>query len=305
MNTPVGSTLVLFPGALGDLLCCWPALDGLIAAGHALTLAARSDAAGVFPTDAPRTCSIERREIAELFANGPLTDATRRFFAGFDRVDSFTGAALAAFAERLASAAGRSVSVHPFRGMRPGEHATAYFARCLDVAPRFRALPISDEAAAWAASLWSRHRLGDRVLALHPGSGGVAKNWEGMADAACRWRRSGGQVVALLGPAEIERGATVPPNAADVMIVGEPLTRVAAALRRAHRYLGNDSGVSHLAGVIDVPAVVLFGDSDPATWAPSGPRVRVQRGTPGCTACGPARFCIHRLSVATVLAALR
>ena len=97
MSTPVVSTLVLFPGALGDLLCCWPALDGLIATGHALTLAARSDAAGVFPTDAPRICSIERRELVELFATAPLTDTARRFFAGFDRVDSFTGAAQAWF----------------------------------------------------------------------------------------------------------------------------------------------------------------------------------------------------------------
>jgi hypothetical protein len=286
---------------LGDLLCCWPALDGLIASGHDLTLAARADAAEVLPADALAPCSLDRREIVELFAAGPLTDAARRFFGGFDRLDSFTGASEPTVSERLAAAAARPVSVHPFRGMRRGEHATTYFARCLDVAPRRRILPVRPEAAAWAAELWSRRRLGDRVLVLHPGSGGTAKNWEGMAEVARAWRHDGGRVIALLGPAELERGTAL---TADVAVAGEPLARVAAVVHRAHRYLGNDSGISHLAGLLDVPAVALFGDTDPATWAPAGARVRVLRGEALCARCGPGRFCMHRLPVAAVLAAL-
>lgn len=301
MSARAVRTLVLFPGALGDLLCCWPALDGLIAAGHAVTLAARTDAAEVLPADGLRRCSIERREIVELFASDPLTDAARGFFGGFDRIDSFTGAGQAAFAERLAAAAGRPVSVHPFRGMRPDEHATVYFARCLGIAPRLRVLPVRDDAAAWTAALWNRQRLGDRVLALHPGSGGAAKNWDGMAEVVHAWRHGGGRVLALLGPAEIERRTSVP---ADVVVAGEPLARVAAVVRRAHRFLGNDSGISHLAGLVGAAALVLFGDTDPAVWAPRGDHVRVLRGEAPCGACGPGRFCTHRLSVAAVVAAL-
>lgn len=294
-------TLVLFPGALGDLLCCWPALDGLLAAGHAVTLVARADAAEVLPADALRACSIERREIVELFTDAPLTEAAREFFGRFDRIDSFTGAGRSAFAERLAAAAGRPVSVHPFRGMRRGEHAAAYFARCLGIAPRVRVLPVRGDAAAWAAALWDQHRLGNRVLALHPGSGGVAKNWDGMAEVAHAWRHGGGRVLALLGPAEIERNTSVP---ADIVVAGEPLARVAAVVRRAHRFLGNDSGISHLAALVGAAALVLFGDTDPAAWAPRGDRVRVLRGDAPCGTCGPGRFCTHRLSVATVVAAL-
>jgi hypothetical protein len=293
-------TLVLFPGALGDLLCCWPALDGLIATGHAVTLAARADAAEVLPPGALRPCAFDRHEISELFASGPITPAARRFFGGFDRVESFTGAGDPAFAGRLGAAAGRPTAVHPFRGMRPGEHATAYFARCLRTSPRARLLPVRDEAAAWASNLWTRVGLGERVLALHPGSGSAAKNWEGMAAVADAWRRRGGSVLTLLGPAEIERGTRV---AGDLEVAGEPLGRVAAVLRRAECYLGNDSGISHLAGLLGASAVVVFGDTDPATWAPAGARVRVLRGDAPCTAC-PGRFCTHRLPVPTVLAAL-
>jgi hypothetical protein len=292
---------VLFPGALGDLLCCWPALDGLIAAGHAVTLAARADAAEVLPAEVLRTCAYDRPEISELFASGPITPTARRFFGGFDRIDSFTGAGDVTVAERLGAAAGRPVSVHPFRHIQASEHATAYFARCLGATPRFRVLPVRDEAAAWATSLWTRQRLGDRVLALHPGSGSPAKNWEGMAEVAQAWRHWGGSVISILGPAELERGTTV---AGDVAAAGEPLAHVAAILRRAQRYLGNDSGISHLAGLLDTTTVAVFGDTDPATWAPSGRRVRVLRGDASCAGCGPGRFCTHRLSVARVLAAL-
>lgn len=302
MNAHPGTALILFPGAIGDLLCCWPALDALRAAGHALTLAARPDAAAVLPSAGLRIESIDRREVADLFASGPLAPATTAFFGQFARVDSFTGAAESAFAARLTMAAGHAVSVHPFRGMTPGEHAVAYYARCLAVAPRLRPLPLPDEATAWAAALWPKLGLGTRALAIHPGSGSAAKNWEGMAALADAWRRDGGRVVALLGPAERERGTAIP---ADAVVAGEPLARVAAAARRAHRYLGNDSGISHLAGMVGADALVLFADSDPVTWAPPGPRVRVLRGLATCDRCGAGRFCTHRLSIDAVRAALR
>ncbi len=301
MNPAPIKALVLFPGALGDLLCCWPALAALRATGHSVVLAARSDAAEVLPPAAVTICSIDRREVADLFASGPLARASRELFAGFDRIDSFTGAGDPHVAARLADAAGRPTAVHAFRGMRAGEHASAYYARCLGVTPRPDLLPVRDEAAAWAETLWRRHRLDERVLVIHAGSGGVAKNWEGMADVARDWRRAGGRVVALIGPAEIERDATV---SADVVVAGEPLAHVAAVVRRADRYLGNDSGISHLAGLLGAAALVLFADTDPATWAPSGPRARVLRAGPICAECGPGTFCAHRLSVTTVLAAL-
>jgi ADP-heptose:LPS heptosyltransferase len=40
-------------------------------------------------------------------------------------------------------------------------------------------------------------------------------------------------------------------------------------------YIGNDSGISHLAAAAGAPVVALFGPTDPAVWAPRGPRVRI------------------------------
>jgi ADP-heptose:LPS heptosyltransferase len=54
-----------------------------------------------------------------------------------------------------------------------------------------------------------------------------------------------------------------------------------AVLERARLYVGNDSGISHLAAAWGAPVLALFGPTDPAQWAPIGPRVRVLRGGDG------------------------
>src|SRR5207237_7479770 len=39
--------------------------------------------------------------------------------------------------------------------------------------------------------------------------------------------------------------------------------------------LGNDSCITHLAAMLGVPTLALFGPTDPLTWRPLGPFVRV------------------------------
>jgi ADP-heptose:LPS heptosyltransferase len=56
---------------------------------------------------------------------------------------------------------------------------------------------------------------------------------------------------------------------------------LAAVLARAGLYVGNDSGVSHLAAAAGCPTVALFGPTDPALWSPVGPRVRAIRSRTG------------------------
>jgi ADP-heptose:LPS heptosyltransferase len=46
-------------------------------------------------------------------------------------------------------------------------------------------------------------------------------------------------------------------------------------------FIGHDSGVSHLAASWGAPTLALFGPTDPAVWAPVGPRVRVVRAREG------------------------
>lgn len=303
-NIPTRKILALFPGALGDFLCCWPALDALRRIeGASLTLAAREAWFAALPENAVAPLSIDRREVADLFGAAPLEAATRAVFTGFSRIDSWTGHGDDNFGRRLFDAAGgATVAVHPFRALAHGEHASQYYARCIGVDAVVESLPVRASAAEWADDVWRRQALNEDALVIHAGSGSGRKNWIGMAELAAAWRDAGGTVVALSGPAEAEGRVAMPH---DVALCNEPLDRVAAVLARAPRYLGNDSGISHLAGLIGARGVALFGPSDPAAWRPLGHGLRVLWRPHPCSRCGADRFCTHRLPVADVIMALR
>jgi len=55
------------------------------------------------------------------------------------------------------------------------------------------------------------------------------------------------------------------------------LYRLACWLAQARIYIGNDSGITHLAAAAGAPVLALFGPSDPEIWAPRGANVRVAR----------------------------
>jgi len=120
--------------------------------------------------------------------------------------------------------------------------------------------------------------LDDGFLAVHPGSGSPAKNWPAERFAEAARRLSGGRPwLLVLGPAEEE---TVEwPGA--VVAREWPLRALGAALSRAGLFLGNDSGVAHLAAASGAPTLTLFGPTDPALWAPVGRSVATLRAPGG------------------------
>ena len=54
------------------------------------------------------------------------------------------------------------------------------------------------------------------------------------------------------------------------MLQGLDLQEVTAVLSCAVGYVGNDSGITHLAGMMNVATVGVFGDSKPLHWRPLG-----------------------------------
>jgi heptosyltransferase-3 len=53
------------------------------------------------------------------------------------------------------------------------------------------------------------------------------------------------------------------------------LPSTACRLAQARLYIGNDSGITHLAAAAGTRVLALFGPTDPATWAPRGFGIRV------------------------------
>jgi len=137
------------------------------------------------------------------------------------------------------------------------------------------------------APLWPKEDAG-RHLWLHPGSGSPRKNApvDVFADFAERWKRSNdGDVLASFGEADqdlVSRFADameqrrIPHRCVQPEDLGALRDQLA---RKAKLYVGNDSGVSHLAGALGVPVVAIFRSTDPRIWHPLGPRVTVVTST--------------------------
>lgn len=119
---------------------------------------------------------------------------------------------------------------------------------------------------------------------VHPGSGGLKKcapiHWfEAIVAKALRLDC---QTAWMIGPDETERnGATLQdrlqPSAPVIM---EPdICHAAERLAGADVFVGNDSGMAHLAALCGVRTVVWFGPTDPEVWRPIGSDVHVNRDT--------------------------
>lgn len=129
-------------------------------------------------------------------------------------------------------------------------------------------LNAAGDEAAWAA------RPGRRI-AVAPGSGSVEKCWPAARFAeTCRLLAAESQthVKLVLGPAEIER-PEVRAAFRDVdCTVSEcwSIPDLAALFAAGDLYLGNDSGLSHLAAWAGAEGLAVFGPTDPELWAPLG-----------------------------------
>jgi len=294
--------LVLFPGALGDFICFLPALR-ILGDDACVDLLARSEFADLAPP-AVSVHSLERYEIRRLFAPGAWADdRVRNFFAGYAAVYSWMGAQVDEFVHHLESLSGGAARLFPFRPRDRRSHQTDYYLSCLGALEENRRLAeiaLPPQAGAWRDHFWRRQALtGKAVLTLAPGSGGKEKNWpvENYRAVAEWWRRvTGGAVVVLIGPVEEERGGLEVFSDCCTAVRGLSLGQAAALLARSDVYLGNDSGITHLAAAVGARAVAVFGPSDVLQWAPRGRAVTVLSRKVACAPCADAvmKSCSHR-----------
>jgi len=162
---------------------------------------------------------------------------------------------------------------------------------------------------------WTSAADAARAAALLP-SGlyiglGPTANWDGKiwpperfvaVYGALAEKMPGARAVVFAGPGAAERALAAPvlaaiPDAID--LVGTlSLPEVAACMRRIRIFIGNDSGLMHMAAASGAPTLGLFGRSRADEYAPAGPRtaVAIAPGPPGETP-------MDSLSVEAVLAA--
>jgi len=117
------------------------------------------------------------------------------------------------------------------------------------------------------ATLFATPRPRPRPYAvLHPMASAPEKTWEFsnfLAVAEHIQRNLGLEPVFIAGP-----GESLVAFDRYTCISGAPLEEVKSLLAGAALFIGNDSGPAHMAAAFGLPAVVLFGASDPAIWHP-------------------------------------
>ncbi len=126
--------------------------------------------------------------------------------------------------------------------------------------------------------------IGDRVAAIHAGSGSNDKNWPLDRFVSLGNRIAGETGLTpfyILGEADSEIAHGLREQAPDAAVLSDcSLMDLAGALAASDLYVGNDSGVTHIAAAVGIPVVALFGPSDADLWCPRGTNVRLLRGNP-------------------------
>ncbi len=107
---------------------------------------------------------------------------------------------------------------------------------------------------------------------FHPGSGGRAKCYPPEKLKRTLGLLKGLPLRVILGPAE---GDLAEPFKAFPLIRSPEIETALEALSETALFVGNDSGLTHLAAALGVPVLALFGPTDPVLWAPFGGPVRI------------------------------
>lgn len=118
-------------------------------------------------------------------------------------------------------------------------------------------------AANWRAKTWRDTRFIELIKRLRADDGPFP----------------GAHIALIAAPNEREQVKSVrdsiPPSALIDLVGTEDLLTIAACIERAEMYIGNDSGLMHMAAAVGTPTIGLFGPTDRKKYAPYGKHCRV------------------------------
>jgi ADP-heptose:LPS heptosyltransferase len=257
---------VIRPGALGDTILTLPVLTSIMQAhpGAQVVFVGTGAYRDLIPPEASFV-PIDGAQALWLFDRDAVDDRARREFEGAIAYVMLKSPEMTVRSlESVGAVEVRTAVPSP----PPGVHITSHLAQALGLDP-----PPPTPCLARLAP--KKRREG---LWVHPGSGGPAKCVPVgvFAELACAWRkRTGDSVSVTLGEADafVEQSADfarIEAAAGERVFRNRPLLHICETLGASRIYLGNDSGVSHLAAALGVPSLVFFTCTDPAQWSPWG-----------------------------------
>jgi ADP-heptose:LPS heptosyltransferase len=288
--------LIIHQGALGDLIVSLRSFYAIRTAFTGSTVEVMgyprilSLIQGRFYAD--RISSVDRAEIASLYSKQALTSTPlKSAFSTFKHIFVFGTIAQHVLVENL----GRLTDAEVFHVTtfpeKTGEHVIDYQLSMLarygltrqNTIPQLFLTETDVHEAERLLHEWGVLEERTALIAIHPGSGSRQKNWPVSYYISLvkeLYVAAKGSYLLIDGPADREL--------ADVMILEldhVPVVRLqslelpllAAVLKHAGLFIGNDSGITHLAAAVGIPAVAIFGPTDPGIWGPRGDSVRIMR----------------------------
>lgn len=284
------NVLILHAGALGDFLLSWPlimALARLHPQSRIIVVAQHSKCAL-----AEKALQIEHADVESGWHAIHSPDAApaepvMRLLSSAHSIYSFVSQAGDVATANLARLAGAEAQVIPLAPRPPDDfdrHATDFL---LDQINSRQALHagVGQMIKSINTRGISAGRSDGGDVVIHPGSGSTEKCWPAASylKLIVKLKRKKRTVRVLLGEVEMERmdakDMAAFEAAADVKRPASYLDLL-NELRTATAVVANDSGPAHLAGMIGVPTVSLFGPTNSNVWKPLGPRVKVLQKMP-------------------------
>jgi lipopolysaccharide heptosyltransferase III len=242
--------LIIRPGAIGDCILSLPAMQHLASDYTEVWISSHSVPLIQF---AGKVRSLASTGI-DLMGVGDIeiSDKLKAELASFDSIVSWYGANRPEFQDGLRSL-GPACEFHRAVPSRDCPcHAVDFFAAHvgapLGQKPRIDVKPSPSRGS----------------VVIHPFSSHPVKTWP-----AERFRELAEKLCV-----EVEWTAG-PEDEWPEAIRFDDLLQLARWMTGAHLYIGNDSGIAHLAAAAGVPTLVLFGPSRPDVWAPRAEHVTV------------------------------
>jgi ADP-heptose:LPS heptosyltransferase len=326
------SILVIHQGALGDFILALPALETLRKAfPHARSVIMgyprilelvqeRFYAEDIFSVDQKGMASFFNRE-------GNLDFTLSEFFKTFDLIVVFGKDGEGTVIRNLRRVCqGQVLQIDSFPAREEKVHITDHLLKQFDEygLPASQPNPrlyLKKSDREWANDFWKSHGVTpeerSKAIILHPGSGSKKKAWpldRFLSLARTLQDRLGSKMLVVLGPAEgpdVRKAFEGAGPNGPVLAKGLTLLQLASVMEGCGFFVGNDSGISHMAAALRLPTLAIFGPTDQRVWSPRGEEIFVVCGGVHCSPCPQERFfqckdseCLKAIEVAEVLEGL-
>lgn len=285
---------IVHPGTLGDVLLALPAIRALRTAfpAHVLGLMAQEEVGRllVAGAEAHKSFALEGPLLTNMLAGANTMDAEMEQWLS----DCDVAVGWMADPDRSLHSAFRKFGIAHIFVATPHSpaygkiHQTDRFLKTIEsvisMPSQSRALALPRKVIEDAASRLTSIGIvsSQSLVIVHPGSGSPHKCVapELLANLLKEYESNGFVPLLVGGPADVAQVAHLQRICSKPcrLLQNLDLLSMAGVIAQADRFIGHDSGLTHLAACLHVSTIALFGPTDPRRWAPRGAHVRIVTG---------------------------